>query len=341
MREHLQNDDPREEREQSLYFRPCLQRLRTDSVRRVAIDRLPDIVLLEIFDIYREDPEVEIDVPDGGWKTLTQVCGRWRDLVFQSPQRLGLRIVCTESTPTSLETWPPFPIDIICPHDVDKRGVENIAVALERRDRLYRISITDIDGSALKTLAAAMRGPLPVLADFDLGTSDPSVPALPETFLGGSAPLLRHFALWGIPFPSFAKFILSATRLVHLGLHDIPHSGCISPDVMATCLAALPNLESLCITPRPSPTTRALLPVLTSLTLSGVSEYFEDFVDRIDAPSLDELSVVFLTNVVFGDIPRLLDFIGRTARLQPFNNASMEFSNQEITMSFDRQLSSS
>jgi len=225
---------------------------------------------------------------------------------------------------------------------MDEKGVENVAVALERHDRISQIYIDDIDGSALKNLAAAMRGPLPALTDFDLGTSDKSVPVLPESFLGGSAPVLRHFSLWDIPFPSFPKFILSATRIVYIGLFDIPHSGYISPEVMATCLAALPNLESLSIgfqslPPRPSPTslpppTRAVLPVLASLNLSGVSEYFEDFVDRIDAPLLNQLSVVFLMDVVFGDIPRLLDFIGHTARLKPFNKASMEFSTQEITM---------
>jgi hypothetical protein len=315
------------------------------------VNMLPDIVLLEIFDFYRADPAVHIKVPHGPlpslpwkWKILTQVCGRWRDVILGSPQRLDLRVVCTESTPTrtSLDIWPPLPINLICSHQVNEQSIENVIVALERHDRITQIHIDDINGSALENLGVAMHEPLPVLTDFDLGSTDGLVPVLPEAFLGGSAPLLRFFFSSGIPFPTFPKFLLSATHIVYLGLLDIPHSGYIPPEVMATSLATLLNLESLYIgfqslPSRPLPTslpppTRMILPALTHLHLGGVSEYFEDLVDRIDTPQLNQLTVIFLMGLVFDDIPRLLNFIGYTVRLKPFNRASMEFSNQEISM---------
>jgi len=111
------------------------------------------------------------------------------------------------------------------------------------------------------------------------------VPVLPETFLDGSAPRLRPFVLSGIPFPTPHKFILSATHIIHVSLSDIPLSGYISLEVMATCLAALPNLEHLAIGFRfrspihPQiglpPLTPAILPSLTGLSFRGASEFFE------------------------------------------------------------------
>jgi hypothetical protein len=58
-------------------------------------------------------------------------------------------------------------------------------------------------------------------------------------------------------------------------------------------------------------------------------EYFEDFIDRIDTPQLEQLSVTFFIDPIF-DIPRLRDFIGRTEKLKLFNQASMEFTKREI-----------
>ena len=77
---------------------------------------LPDDVLLEIFDIYYEPEAIFIVQKEGleMWITLAQVCRRWRRVVFQSPRRLKLRLVCTPNTPVrdTLDTWPPFPLII-------------------------------------------------------------------------------------------------------------------------------------------------------------------------------------------------------------------------------------
>ena len=306
---------------------------------------LPDNALLEIFHFYKDDTSDFIH-STWRWDTLAQVCRRWRHVVFGSPRRLDLRLLCTSKTPTSrsLDIWPPFPIILSVPPSfpaVDKNGVENIIAALECRDRISKVDIYEILGPEVKELVTVLHEPFPVLTHFSLSSYDSSVPALPETFLGGSAPRLRSFGLKGIPFPSFPKFILGLPHIVHLHLEEIPNSGYISPEVMTTCLAALPNLESSSIGFRSPPSrllqlslprlARASLPSLTYLQFSGVSEYFEDFVARIDMPRLTWLNITFFMDLVF-NIPRLRNFIDHTEGFKPFNQAIIEFSDRKITI---------
>jgi hypothetical protein len=226
---------------------------------------------------------------------------------------------------------------------VGEERLENIMASLERRERISFISISHIIGvSALENSIAAMLEPFPVLTHcrLVLVNLSESTPVLPETFLGGSAPNLKMFTLRGIPFPTFPKFVLSSTQIQYLSLSDIPDSGYISPDVMATCLAALPNLKHLSIGFRsppsrpveiaPPPLTCAVLPALTHLSFRGVSEYFEDFISRIEGFrfQLFSLTITFFMNPIF-DIPRLHNFINRTLE-ERVNQASMEFTSQEI-----------
>jgi hypothetical protein len=290
------------------------------------IDRLPDNVLFEIFDFCKEDPASRIDtgwIFSWRWQALIQVCRRWRCITYGSPpsRRLDLRVVCTNKTPTrtSLDIWPPFPIIIFCWYEVDQKSVENFIAAIEHgHDRISHISTDDIYGPALEVLATAMQQPLPTLMNFRLKSTDGPVLVLPETFLGGSAPLLEYFNLDGIPFPTFPRSILSSTHIRYLFIYDITHSGYVSPNAMVACLAALPNLERLCIGFRsplsrpsqitPPPRTRVVLPALTELFFWGVSEYFEDFVAQIDTPLLNKLHVTFFVDLIF-EIPRLRQFM--------------------------------
>jgi len=309
---------------------------------------LPDNVLLEIFHFYKDNFENRARFSTWRWKMLTHVCRRWRHVVFGSPRRLDLRVVCTSTTPTSrlLDIWPPFPIIVSLPflvQEVDENGVENLIAALECRDRISKISIYDIRGPVLETLLTVLHEPFPLLTTLSLHSTDESVPELPETFLGGFAPRLQSFWLKGIPFPSFPKFILSFTHIVALDLSEIPSSGYISPEVMATCLAALPNLGFLFIGFRspssrplqlsPPHLTRAALPALSRLFFFGVSEYFEDFVARIHTPRLAQLNITFFMDLIF-NIPRLSNFIDRTGGIKPFDGAAIQFSGQAIRIVF-------
>jgi hypothetical protein len=173
----------------------------------------------------------------------------------------------------------------------------------------------------------AMRQPFPALAHLAFHYRGETVPVVPASFLGGSAPQLQTLELYRIPFPGLPNLLLSATHLVQLHLHLIPHSGYFSPEAMVTALAVLTSLESLTIgfksprslpdqkTRRPPPPTRTLLPALKHLCFHGVSEYLDVLVARIDAPLLDELKIFFFHQLIF-DTPRLTQFINRIPKFK-------------------------
>ena len=268
------------------------------------------------------------------WKRLTDVCRRWRHIIFASPRFLDLRLRCTYRTPTrtSLDIWPPFPISISCNRSkLDDESQDNIIAALEHHDRVIQINI---DGFRLETYFAVTRKPFPVLTDFDLRSSDETAPVLDEEFLGGSTPCLQRFFLDEIAFPAFPRLALSCSSLSQLTLRRIPIAGYISPEAMATCLATLPSLYWLYIgfqsprsrpdrIPRP-PLTRAVLPALGHFQFRGVSEYLEDLVARIDNPKLVELKIELFMDLMI-NIPQLSKFIVRTEGTKSLNSAKIAF----------------
>ena len=275
---------------------------------------------------------------------MIQVCRRWRNIIFGSPRRLDLRLVCTNATParTSLGIWPPFPIVVFCDNPesaVDEKGLLNIIAALKHSDRISHVRMYNMTGPALEKVFAGMEEPFPTLRYFHLSSSHDSVPVFPEAFSAGSAPRLISLSLSGIPFSTSHKFILSISQVESLHLYSIPNSGYISPEEMVTFLAALHNLKHLSIgfrspPPRPiqtnwPPLTRVILPALTFLHFSGVSEYFEDIAARIDTPVLYMLGVDFFMDLIF-HIPLFHDFIDRTKSLGSHNQASMEFSSMRV-----------
>jgi hypothetical protein len=271
----------------------------------VTIGTLPDNVLLDIFDFYRK-AEFAGRLP---WQRLVHVCQRWRYIVFASPLRLDLCLLCTSKTPVrkTLDVWPPLPFEIITDRD-DDDDMANIIAALEHCDRVRRIRFLDLTSLQWERLAPMMQGPFLVLTSLQLW-ADETVQALPDMFLGGSAPHLQTLSLMGIPFPGLPRLLLSATDLSELHLWRMPHTGYISPEAMVTCLSALTSLRSLVIefqSPASHPDrrglpllTRVILPALELLWFRGVSEYLEDLVARIDAPLLHTLNISFFYQLIF------------------------------------------
>jgi hypothetical protein len=150
---------------------------------------------------------------------------------------------------------------------------------------------------------------------------------LPRAWYSSSSGAL-HFR----PFPNLlcllctlSIFIFSTFRI---RVHFAQRNG--------RCMAVLPNLRSLLIGFRsplsrplqitPPPRTRAVLHALTNLSLSSVSEYYEDFAAQIDAPLLRCLFLVFFID--------LIHFIDRTERLKQFNQAFLRLRGQEIIVTF-------
>ena len=324
-------------------------------VGQVTIDNLPDNVLLQIFDIHRGGCIITaFNVVLWDWHKLAGVCRRWRSIIFASPQRLELHVICGPSTPTrtSLEIWPPFPIAVCYPkrvgyntHTVEylrdhkEEELENVIAALENHDRITYIDLIDWSGPAMRRFVAVMLQPFVALAYLHLFSYDrTALPVvLPEAFLGRSAPRLRSFELNGIAFPSLPKFVFSS-NLVYLSLNKIPTSGYIPPEAMAAFLAPLSNLKEFSIgfsSPRPRPNqpispplARVMLPALTFLSFRGVSEYLEDLISRIDTPALDAVNIHFFMDLDF-HTPQLnqliSEMISRVERFGRPNSAALLF----------------
>ena len=146
-----------------------------------------------------------------------------------------------------------------------------------------------------------MRVPFPELTFLRLWLGDETVSALPDSFLGGSAPRLEYLWLRRVPFPGLPKLLLSATHLTILHLEFIPRLGYFSPEEMATALSMLTRLTRLWLLfesprprpdparQRPPPRTRSALPALTYFEFKGFSGYLDVVVvARIDAPRLSK-----------------------------------------------------
>ena len=305
----------------------------------MTIDILNDDVLLEIFAQYvaKANASGQYEI----WQRLVHVCQKWRRVVFRSPLRLDLRILCSTETlvKEKLAVWPHLPI-IISQSDFStalKYGSDNIIAALGHNNRVCKIALT-IPGSLLETVFASMRKTFVALKDLSLEVVLWDKPVVPDSFLGGSAPLLRHLSLTRIPFPVpvFWKLLLAAPNLVTLSLHDIPDSTYILPEDMVSCLSALTRLKHLSIdiksppVHRQPPSTRSVLSSLTELRFKGASEYLEDLVTRFDAPLLDHLFIRYFHQPIF-DIPQLVRFVSRTPSLKAYDKAYLIFSNRHAT----------
>jgi hypothetical protein len=237
--------------------------------------------------------------------------------------------------------WPDLPIVVhVDDHNVCQlSNVANMISVLKRNDRVCKISIDGVPNSFLAEVAAT-RESFPALIELALSSppfgEDP--PTLPESFLGGSVPCLRSLRLWGIPFPSIGKLLLSTRGLVTLSLGFIPPSEYLSPDSIVTILSGLTRLTSFRLifeiphfwthrtSQRPPALTRVVLPALTDFNFYGDSEYLENIVSRIDAP-LEFIAVTF-GELAF-DIPLLRDFIDRTKILNAPHRADTSCSNGE------------
>ena len=302
-------------------------------VGRVTIDVLPDVALLEIFDFYVDEEDIE------SWHTLVHVSRKWRNLVLGSPRRLNLRLCCTARMPVrkTLDVWPSLPI-VVMSYGHNAWDGSNIIATLEHIDRIRGFSLFGVPSSLLETVLAVMQQPYPALTDLKLHCEDETMLHIPDSFLGASAPRLQLLKMNCVSFPGLPKLLLSSTHLVTLLLRDIPYSGYISPEAMVTGLSALTKLERLDIrfkSPRHRPDRRSRrppssihtrLPALTRWWFKGASDYLEDLVARIDAPILDGFYITFFHQLVL-DTPQLAQFISRTPNFKTQDKLCLSFSN--------------
>ncbi len=215
-------------------------------------------------------------------------------------------------------------------------GADDTIVALGQNNRVCEVHLQCFADGQLEKVLAAMQVPFPELTVLLLTFTrkDATPPIISDSFMGGSAPRLLVLGLSSIPFPGLQKLLLSATHLFHLDLSNIPHSGYISPEAMATLLSVLSSLETLLlrfqspqsrpdwVNRRPPPSKRSVIPALKHFDFKGVIEYLEDLVAFIDAPQLHYSSISFFNQMDF-DGPRLAQFISHVQT--PKNDAHVQF----------------
>lgn len=276
------------------------------------IDKLPDDVLLEIFDAHRIRQSGISDCSGWQWDRLVHVCRRWRQIIFASPLRLCVRLHCTNLNEIHVQKflgcWPAFPIivdyvsgrpkgifPVEAPDDDD-----DVLTAVEHSDRVHQLDL-HIREPQLAKLATVLQKPFPVLKKLRLSRKSWPELVLPRGFLGGSAPCLQELRLADTLLPDLPKFLLSTRDLVTLRLSGIPPEGYISPETMVTCLAPLTRLTTLSLGfskltyDQPDPVsitrTRTVLPSLRSMEFCCDIRYVEDLVARIDCPRLNSFDL--------------------------------------------------
>jgi F-box-like len=303
--------------------------------QQATIGSLPDNVLLDIFDFYQVVINTDfINEHPWNWEKLVHVCRRWRSIIFESPIRLNLQLFCTGKSPVRklLDVWPPFPLIIRFTDYSSKEGkpqdcigsTADLIATLERRDRVREIKVhlTFPPVHLPQRIFTAMEKPFPALRSLQfswpIGIGEN---ILPDILLNGSAPCLRILALRKISFPSLPQLLSSTSDLTYLSLEDIPDSGYIPPETMATSLSALPNLRFLRLfinfklpTPHPERRNRApplqtrfVLPALTCFDFKGGSEYLEVLAARLEAPVLNISMITYFHQPVF-DIQQTVRF---------------------------------
>ena len=249
-----------------------------------------------------------------------------------------------------LDIWPALPLAIVSDDDNPTGSVDNIIAALECVDRVNLIHLKIVQNLGLVISLAVMQQPFPELIILYLLSDGETVASIPDSFLGGSAPRLERLLLERIPFPGLPKLLLSAAHLHSLYLRHIPHSGYISPDRMVAALSTLTILEHLVLefdSPRscpnresrlPPPSTRSVLPVLTTFQFKGVNEYLDDLVACIDVPQLRYMEITFFNDIDF-DTPQFMQFISRTPMSRVFGKAHITLHDRAARISFSSQTS--
>jgi hypothetical protein len=303
------------------------------------INVLPDNVFLEIFDLCQmHDPHRLV----WKWHVLAHVCHRWRQIVFASPTRLNLKILCTHGRPVrkSLDVWPTFPLVIRYEGYEYPADEDDIIAALEHPSRVCDVRL-HVSGPQLGRIATVLQEPFPALTHLLLWSNESGVPILPVDFLARSAPCLQAVILTSIPFPTLPLLLPSTSNLVTLELRNIPQTGYISPEAMVVGLATLTRLTSLYIqfqSPdsrpnriRPPPAIRTVLPALASLYFSGVCEYLEEFVARIDAPRLDAIWIYYFNQLIDFEVPKLSRFIDHPESLKRPMRCIVEFLSHRVS----------
>ena len=247
------------------------------------VDKLPEEILLEIFDSYRRvlkhdvsnqraggryrydyllDPIYERQWNrKHGWFKLVHVCRKWRRIVLGSPSRLDLSLFLTEQNPGRMQTvytprLPPLPIRVDYSNPLrapTNKDVDRMVAALKQRDRRVRGVVFKAQGlrqqQQLEKVFKALKRPFPTLERLEIYRSsiDDWELQLPPTFLRGSAPRLRRLKMFPVSLKSISKLLSSATALVELSLGIDTIVGSSPAESLVAHLQTMPCLRWLAL----------------------------------------------------------------------------------------------
>ena len=193
------------------------------------------------------------------WFNLTQVCGRWRAVMFAASFRLDLGFTMRPEKPGNIETLLSGPLPIFINFGYmyqDTTGIIlwRMRAALKHHDRVRGISFQWTSGGFNEFLKAT-NCPFPILDSLILDVSRHSrhepEPKLPDTFFRGQDPSdlhLRHLELYNFSLASISRFLSFATGLTNLCLL-INTAFSPSPETsLVACLQGMPCLRRLDLT---------------------------------------------------------------------------------------------
>ena len=303
-----------------------------------------DDLLVEIFDFCCPDNISPNTYPWNWWYTLSHVCQRWRRVLFATPARLGISLVCNSRTPVKelLANSPPLPLIIYWGNpgtfDTDD-SLRNVLRALKHPDRVRRITL-HMHGSSLHKIFSFAKGPFPILETLQLYCSLKDIPRISPSML--EAPNLRHLQLSDLTFLSSSKQLLNPNAIilpsiVTFSLGEIT----TKPTELLGLLKRMPRLKVLKIgvsfsipSERTERSEKGLLkgdqpesapldlPDLEELEYKGTSDYLEAIAARITVHSLKKLTIE-VSNAV--DYPNATTFRYLSQLISGAADLSFEF----------------
>ena len=330
--------------------------------RRQSINKLPDDVLLEVFDAYRLDlqrqPRYEyVWNSRDGWFKLAHVCLRWRLVVLSSSSRLHLHLLFTPWRPSKvhmLRRLPQFPVIVDYTASPWTEREENLAVAaIGTGSRVHRLALRRSYANMAKLLRALDR-PFPELESLEIFpihgrnpySLSPLQLTLPPKFISTSAPRLTRLALRDVHPECLAPLLSSATGLIDLNL-DIWYSATPETSLLTDLkrMSCLHRLElrltyrnrDVSLDSGPPPPVGALagdivsLSKLTHLIFGGHASHLEALVAGLAAPSLQHLEAGLIGQFSTFPIPHLCRFISEAECR--FIAVRLDFSSQELKLS--------
>jgi len=319
--------------------------------RKVTIEVLPDDALLQIFSFYRLNVDYRLHGRPWMWHRLAHVCRRWRHVIFMSPRRLDLKILCQSSKPIEhvLRIWPTLPVVVKFEERSKFKSLpKSVVIALRQTDRVCKINLS-VPTPISQLIADIMRVSFPTLESIRLASENAAEPLVIDEFLGGSAPRLQEICGEGlaIPFLALRRLLLSTHNLVTLNLYDIPESCPFPPDALVAILSSLDHLKGLCIHFRPPasrsatnmeppPFERSTFPSLISLQFYGASEYLEAFVARAHMPVLDSLTTRFFNQAIF-EIPHFYGFLSRLEGFKALRDVRIILNEKTVIVEFSEE----